>query len=190
MDNLQPLYRSMRDQEIERFRFSYSHRNVTFDVIFMIDEAPFVLLFGARGHAFSMEFEVHQGFNVNPKLEPEKYKELCRLLDIRYNPDAPFSPRAFLEIFNEHIPGVATAAGRAQPHHVAAIRRDVEESHKIYFCAWLDNNKAGNTVTAENLHKTRRLLGQQAFETCRRKNLSSRWTDRKELAQECVLPDC
>ena len=189
LQNLRRLYYSMRAQTIDSYRFSYHHGQIAFDVFFFTDEVPFVLLFGVQGDTLSFEFKVEKGFQVDPNLDPAVYKRLCQILGLQFTPENPFSPSAFLIDFDNAVPRQAHLNQRAQPQDVAAYRRDVEEANRIYFWGWLDNNLRGNRVSHENLDKTRKLLGPHSWEICKRKNISSRWTDRRELAVEVTLPD-
>lgn len=178
LDRLRDLYNSMRAQSISRYRFSYKRGALTFDVMFLIDETPYALLFGAQGHNLSFEFQVQPGFRVvHPQLDKADYAALCRLLDLKWDPNNSFSPGGFLADFNPHIPATAVPSQKAGPHHVAQVRRNVEDAHKRFFCGWRDNKVRGERVTAQNLKKTRELMGPKTADTCQQKNISSCWTD-------------
>jgi len=164
LEKLRPLHHSMRSQKIERYRFEYLHGKITFSVFFFIDESPFVLLFGVKGHNFSFELKVYRGFNVDTHLDNATHKQLCEALELRYNPNNPFSPSSFLTDFNQHIPPVAHPKQKAKPYEVIQYRRNVEEVDKKWFCGWRDNTIRNQTVTSENLYKTRVLLGERAFQ--------------------------
>ncbi len=47
LTGLIPLFRSMRQQEIHRYRFPFQYNQLRFDVFFLTDVKPFVLMFGA-----------------------------------------------------------------------------------------------------------------------------------------------
>ena len=51
-----------------------------------------------------------------------------------------------------------------------------EEETKIYFCGWR-RNAVGQNVRDKNLEKTRSAFGDAKAEMCKRKNISSCWTD-------------
>jgi len=176
LDGLKNLYRSMKRQDLERARFQYKHRDLTFDVFFFIDENPFCLLFGAVQFNFAFEFAVRAGFVIEPRLSSDDYKALCAALGLKYDPNNPFSVKAFLEKFNEHIPN-EIPPGSIRPEQIAIYRRDVEEAEKIYFFQWRDNTAWGKNVTTDNLSKTKRILGNRAYEVCLKRNISSCWTD-------------
>lgn len=188
LDNLRPLFKDMKSKDKSRIRFSFQHGRVTFDVFFFIDEAPFSLLFGAKQFNIAFELEVLPGFSVECYLSKETYKALCKALGLTYDPNTPFSIKSFLNDFNVHIPNSTSGLSEPEPHEVGEYRNDVEESKKIYFCGWRDNTVRGETVTPHNLHKTKRLLGEPSFQACRRKNLSSCWTDDKSKAIKVSIP--
>ena len=189
LDGLIALYKSMKNQEIDRYRFVYKHGKALFDVFFFIDESPFVLLFGVKGGALSFEVEVKKGFNINPKLDNQTYKELCRILGLKFDPNNPFSPKKFFETFNKSIPKSASKKSEVKPQHIAQYRSIAEEEDKIYFLGWRDNKKRGERVSETNLKKTRDLLGKKAYECCKSKNISSCWTDDPGKAKKFELPE-
>ena len=160
---------------------------MVFDVLFFTDESPFILLFGVHLKNFSFIVKVRNGFIIDGKLPYDTYKKLCEILGIEYDPLNKFSPFAFFKDFNKAIPSVALLSQRAQPQDIAEYRKDVEEAHKVYFYGWNDNTKSGDKVRDKNLKKTKEYLGADAYEWCKKKNISSRWTDREEYAKEAIL---
>jgi hypothetical protein len=96
---LSALYKKMKDDGEDRSKIEYAHGAVTFDVIFLIDESPYCLMFGAKGHNVSFEFSVTSGFTVFPNIPKDAYRALCLALGLTYNPENPFSIKAFLEDF-------------------------------------------------------------------------------------------
>jgi hypothetical protein len=174
---LRVLVREMRQRRIERMRMAYRHGRVEFDVFVFTDEAPFCVLFGAKRINLAFELAVRPGFEIDTFLAPPTYKALCKALDVTFDPEKPFSVRAFLQHFSRSIPQALPEDCEALPHEVAAYRRDVEDSARIYFCGWRDNTAHGERVSETNLHKTQRLLGERAYQNCRRRNMSSCWTD-------------
>jgi hypothetical protein len=65
---------------------------------------------------------------------------------------------------------------------------NIEESEKIYFCEWFDNYKVRKKVKEINLEKTKQILRTDAYLMCKKKNISSCWTDDEEKATEYFLP--
>lgn len=189
LDGLVNLYKSMKDQSIDCYHFEYRHGNALFDIIFFIDENPFILLFGAKGERFSFEMEVRYGFQINPQLDNTTYKELCRVLNLRFDPDNPFSPKGFFKQFNQAIPEKAKTDSKAEPQDIARYRRVAEEEDKIYFLGWRNNDSRSDRVSESNLMKTKNLLGSKAYTRCREKNISSCWTDDLAKAKKFKLPE-
>lgn len=178
----------MVTQKIERYRFQYKAGKAVFDVFFFVDEKPFVLLFGVKAVNFSFELVVERGFIIDPQLDRDTYEKLCVVLGLEYDPDRPFKPFNFFKEFNKFIPQKAAIAQTAEPHDVANYRSDVEEADKVYFLKWKDNTMRGEKVQWKNLQKTKKLLGEKAYIRCEQKNISSCWTDKKELARKVTLP--
>lgn len=156
--------------------------------MFFTDSSPYILLFGARGHNFSFEIEVHKGFIIKTMLDETTFKQLRKVLGLKFDPNNKFSMNAFFEDFNKQIPTFANIKNIPKPHEIALYRRDVEESHKIYFMGWWDNTIRAEFVTEKNLEKTKRLLDYKTYLLCKSKNLSSRWTDQEHLAKEFFKP--
>jgi len=188
LNGLIALYKDMKKNNIERYRFDYKNGKGDFDIFFFIDEKPFILLFGAKGANFSFEIEVKNGFIIETNLDRVTYKKLIEFLAIEYAKGNPFSTFKFFEDFNTKIPNIAKKSNIAKPQHIINYRSNVEESEKIYFWKWLDNTKQGNKASKENLEKTKKLLGIKAYELCKKKNISSCWTDDKNKEKPLALP--
>ncbi|BCK11807.1 MULTISPECIES: DUF6037 family protein [Vibrio] len=188
LEGIIPLYRSMKQQGIERYKFEFSLNQGVFDVFFFIDSSNFLLLFGAKGENFSFEIPMERGFQISTHLDTPVYRELCRVLGLKYDPENPFSPSKFFVDFNRRIPDKAYLRQKAEPHEVAQYSNDIEEAHKKYFLGWRDNTSRGDDVTESNLFKTKELLGEAAYLRCRERNISSCWTDKKEKAKKFYMP--
>lgn len=188
LDILEILYNSMIQQKIDRYRFYYRAGKANFDIFFFIDENPSILLFGVKAENFGFELSVDNEFNIDPRLDRDTYKKLCSVLGLTYDPERPFKPFNFFKEFDKHIPQKAVISQKAEPHDVANYRSDVEEADKVYFLKWRDNTKRGENVQPDNLKKTRRLIGENAYTLCKNKNISSCWTNKEELARKATLP--
>ena len=90
--------------------------------------------------------------------------------------------------FNRHIPQQAAADQSPTPDDVVRYYPDIEEAHKRFFCVWLNNNKQGNTVSAKNLAKTRRIFGQRVHDFAQRHNQSTKWTHIEDDATPFYMP--
>ena len=181
------LYKQMKRDEETRSKIEYKHGAVIFDVLFLIDESPFSLMFGAKGHNVSFEFKVGPGFSVNPTIPNDIYRALCKALGLTFDRENPFRISSFLQEFSDRVPHLLATKRDAKPHDVARHRRDVEDNDKIYFCGWRDNTKRSEHVTPKNLYKTRRLLGETAYLSCKTRNISTCWTDREADVVEATL---
>ncbi|ELA6781486.1 hypothetical protein RB979_003740 [Vibrio alginolyticus] len=188
LDGIIPLYKSMKTEGIDRYRFDYKSGKAVFDVFFFIDSSPYILLFGVKAENFSFELEVKNGFVIGTNLDNDTYKELCRILGLEYDPNRPFSTWNFFNEFNGKIPQQAIKNNVVSPQDIAPYQSVAEEADKIYFVGWRDNSKWGTNVQPVNLDKTRKLLGEKAYIRCKQKNISSCWSDKNDSAVDVKLP--
>ncbi|ELK43371.1 DUF6037 family protein [Brevibacillus borstelensis] len=188
LTGLKELYTDMKAKGIKRYKFAFTYNKVGFDIFFFTDEIPFKLMFGVKAHNFYFEVNVNNGFIIDTNIG-DKYTQLRKILGVQYDPDNPFKTFYFFTEFNKRIPQFANVKNTPEPSDIASYRKDIEESDKIYFMGWRDNEKRGDKVSSENLYKTRLLLDYEAYLICKRKNISSRWTHDKSLAQKFHLPD-
>lgn len=189
LDGLRNLYRDMKINNLERYKIQFAFNNVSFDVFFFIDESPFILMFGVRAFNFYFELQVESRFQINPILEKDTYATLVSILNLNYDSQNPFKPNYFFEEFNKKIPQKVMLNNVPKPHEIGQFRRNIEENEKIHFFGWQDNKIRNEKVSQENLIKTKLLLGKKAYERCKQKNISSRWTNDINLAQNYYLPD-
>lgn len=190
LNGLQPLYRSMRDQDMGRTKFRYQHNHLVFECLFFADVKPFELIMGCLGYNFAIFLEVRDGFKIRPYIEPkETFFALRNALFQGQGSTNRFDPLAFFTEFNRHIPNHAVPGHTPTPDDVVRYYPDIEDANKRFFCGWLDNTKQGNQVSATNLAKTRRLLGQRAHDLALRRNLSTRWTHEQSKAIAFFLPN-
>ncbi len=188
LTGLADLHKSMKENEIKRYKFDYLINDVVFDVLFFVDESPYSLIFGAKGKNLCFELKVLPGYRISPILNNDTYKALCKILNLKQDKNNPFSPAAFFNEFNTKIPQYTNINNRPKPHEVAKYRKNVEEAEKIYFCGWFDDEKVGKKVRESNLEKTKAILGVEVYEFCKRRNVSTCWTADELKAIEVIIP--
>jgi Family of unknown function (DUF6037) len=190
LTGLQPLYRSMRQQDIGRIKFRYKLNHLVFECLFFADTAPFELAMGCLGHNFTILVDVRPGFEISTYIEPrETFFALRNALFQGQNSNNHFDVVAFFAEFNRHIPTHATPDQIPSADDVVRYYPEIEDSRKRFFCGWLDNGKQGNQVSVTNLEKTRRLLGQRARDFAQRRNQSTRWTHEQSKAIAFFMPE-
>jgi len=177
LEGIKELYSSMKNQNIDKTRFTFTFHKTQFDVLFFIDSDPFELVFGAKGKNFFFSHDVKKGFNINDNLDSAIYRKLCEVLELKNDPNNRFQPKYFFEAFNQVIPKQASTSDMPTTSQIATYRDIKDEAHKFYFTHWIHHNGKTGNASPENLEKTRLLLGEKAYETCKRRNISSAWTD-------------
>lgn len=183
LTRLRELHANMRANGITRCRFHYTHQTLNFDVFFLTDESPYILMFGLIGHNIAFQVNVRPGYNIDPVIPSDIYALICRLLNLKYDPNNPFKPSSLFEHFNQNMNVNINPNNHAKAHHIAPYYPDVEEADRIYFLGWL-NNPYPKNVTPENLEKTKRLLGVEVYNFSKKHNVSTRWTDDVSLAKD------
>lgn len=192
LSGLKPLYRSMKALPARRYTFDYRVRResriVVFSVNLLTGDSPFTLLFGCRALNIFFRFDVQRGFRIDLRdLPPPAMENIRRGLGLKWHPDNPYTPTAFMQEFNDsdQIPQVAVAQ-EPRPDRISAAPTDIEEGDRIFFISWR-NNHENCRVTRENLAKTRLLIGEDYAGICEQNNISSCWsarpTDRKPVTQ-------
>ena len=175
MQGLHRLHQIMRANGDSRARFSISHNLVDFECLFLVDVTPYEFVLAAVGHPdVAVVCQVRKGYYVDADFGDD-YKPLARLFNQGAETFVPFRPGIFLQEIDSAVPvnyrkPTVTEVAKIYRHHL-------DEADKPYFIGWLDNNlKPPNRVSDSNLEKTKRCFGNGAYETCKRTNLSSRWT--------------
>lgn len=186
LEGIEKLYRDMQIKNIDRQKFDYKYNSTEFDIILFTDETPFKLMFGVKRKNFYFEMAVMRGFVIETYLD-DIYSNLCKALDIHYDPINKFKPIEFFKDFDDKVPNYASVYNRPKAQDIVKYKSDVEEADKIYFCGWKDNNVTGNKVQDINLDKTRKLLGEKAYISCMKRNISSCWTDDATKEKEYTI---
>ena len=70
---------------------------------------------------------------------------------------------------------------------IVYVQRNAAESDKIYFKGWRSHETDGRHV--QNLEKTRRWLGDEAYEYCKKYNISSCWSEHPNERKQYYAPD-
>lgn len=172
---LRDLYRSMKRENIERYKFQFTYNKLKFEAIYFIDDNPHTISIGIVEHNFYFEISVRKGFYIIPQIS--NLSTFCKILGMKYDPNNKFHPSKFFLEFNNYIPKQAVRSNIPEPEEIISHRSNVEDSDRIYFKSWKDNKLRLHNVSEDNLKKTRRLLSYEAYEMCKRKNISSVWTD-------------
>lgn len=101
------------------------------------------------------------------------FYKLCDILNLKPGRESLTSYK-FLKYVAKRIP-TRYSKTKIQPHEIAKYKqRNIDDAHKIYFCGW--KFYEGSERNAKNFEKTKKWLGDEAYEFCKRNNISSCWT--------------
>ena len=156
--------------KIDKFRFTYN--KVEFEVIVLIERSPFELLFGVIGYNYSFSLTLRAGYELQ-ELPDEVFYKLCDILNLKPGRESLTSYK-FLKYVAKRIP-TRYSKTKIQPHEIAKYKqRNIDDAHKIYFCG--SKFYEGSERHAKDLKKKKKWLGDEAYEFCKRNNISSCWT--------------
>lgn len=170
---IKPLLQDMgrNNAQIDKFKFMYN--KVEFEVIVLIERLPFELLFGVIGYNYSFSLTLRAGYELQ-ELPDDVFYKLCDILNLKPGSES-FTSYKFLKYVAQRIPTQYSKV-KVQPHEIAKYKqRNVDEANKIYFCGWKFYESSERN--AKNFDKTKKWLGDEAYEFCKRNNISSCWTD-------------
>lgn len=173
LDRLKTFHRSMTAAGLTRVAFESEIGGVRLDVAFIAEQSPFLLLVGRGGRW--LQVPVMPGYSINPVLPHQDYARLIEISGNRAAGRGMFRTGAFFFELNSRIPEAAETRMVMRPYMAAQIFPHVIDPEKRYFRGFQENT-GGTTVSAQNLEKTRLLLGAEAEELCRKLNQSSIWS--------------
>ena len=189
MPGLARLHSAMKVASIQRVRFRIKYNHLVFEGVFLADLSPYELALSCLDHDFVLFFTVNQNYEISAYLG-DKYSLLVKVLNTGAGTGKKLISSDFLQEIDAKLPHRVGDADRAERVDVVRVYRDVEESEKIHFVRFIPHDKKGGRhVTIENLKKTRRLMGQDTYDWCRKNNVSTGWTDvRPHMAASEELP--
>jgi hypothetical protein len=176
---LENIYKELKINNENYFIFTFHKNKIIFDVLFDIFKEPYELHFIQKNKHFHFCIKVERGFNINPILKSNVYSELCKVLNLKYDPNNKFSPHAFFDEFNKKFPKYFVR-DKKERELLDFYIYDIEESNKLYFDGFIEWEKINNgkRVSPKNLEKTR-ILYPQHYEFCKRENVSIRYKSKE-----------
>jgi hypothetical protein len=180
LTGIKTLYKEMKESGEYRQQFDFCYNKTDARVLFLIDINPYLLCFSAIGRQKYFQVELQRGFLINTYLDPDTLNRLRDVFNIGRTKSGEFSTKEFFRFFNTHIPQHIKHTKKVRPEDVAPhIRGNIEESNKIYFWRFRVNG-VNEHVSEMNLDKTKALLGKEAYQMCRKNNISTQWTDQHD----------
>ncbi|MEA4848342.1 MAG: hypothetical protein VB106_14020 [Clostridiaceae bacterium] len=87
LTNIVNLHNQMRKEKLYRQRFDFEYNKVKADVFFLIDDSPYILLFGVKTKNIYFEIEMYNGFYINDGVDNDTYDMLLiyNLVKIMYS---------------------------------------------------------------------------------------------------------
>lgn len=159
--------------------FKYQKKQVEFDIFFDIAANPFRLGFLVPNNDFHLWINVEKGFEIDTQLNPDDYRKLVRLLNLRFDANNKFSTFAFFVEFNNRIPKSIPKVSSDYIRNLIVNTHNIEEKDKLFYLGIIDWDKIDSSRgrTSENLEKTR-LLYPALYLQIKDRNISVKYTDK------------
>jgi hypothetical protein len=152
-------------------------------VLFDIETDPYTLFFGVKRKNYAFRFSVERGFVIKPWIDDKEiFGKLYEILQLTPNSKNRFSLTAFLKDFDRNAKINNIREAKISDRRLFFKNVD-DEADKIFFLKWLPHGER-KKVSPENLEKTRKWLGEDAYNYCKKKNTSSCWTANEDEGQD------
>lgn len=92
---LKSIYAELLTKKLTYCVFKYQKNQVEFDVFFDIEANPFRLGFLVLNNDFHLWINVEKGFEIDTQLNPDDFRKLMILLNLRFDANNKFSTFAF-----------------------------------------------------------------------------------------------
>lgn len=176
LTSLKELHLSMIKEGLKSTRFEFEYNKAKFKCLFFTDDQPFSLVLAIQGTDFYLKLDVLNGYRVNTFINYDSLKELKRILGIGKG-EIEFKTNEFFSKVNLKIPHKVVIGSVIYPFEKAKYEEYPNASEGAYFKGWIIHDGTKSNVSDRNLLKTRKLIGKEAYEMCKKKNVSSKWTD-------------
>ncbi|MEI2465129.1 DUF6037 family protein [Niallia taxi] len=177
LTSLKELHLSMIKEGVKSTRFEFVYNKAKFKCLFFTDENPFWLVLAIQGTDFYLKLDVLGGYRINTFIKQDSLNELKRILGIGNGSNPSFSTNEFFSKLNSKIPHKAVKGTKLYTFEIAEYLDYPNVSEGKYFKNWITHDGIKSNARPENLLKTRTLIGKEAYEMCKKKNVSSGWSD-------------
>ena len=103
-NNLHELSKQMRKTGNVCTVFPCTINDIDFDIYYNIGVVPFRLLIVQLRSNFCIDLIVENGYEIDSRIDNDKYSKLCKILGLKYDPEKPFSPSKFFSEIDKNIP--------------------------------------------------------------------------------------
>ncbi|GAB7530600.1 DUF6037 family protein [Pseudomonas sp. 3A(2025)] len=174
MKGLERLAQSMRALDVDLQQFLFKNGAASFDCLFSMRGAYELSLTSRGENPKFFLLPITYDFQLSTYLSRDKLNELMNVLRTHGLSTQGFSTSRFFQNLDLAVPQeaqpdrVPTAAG------VLSLRHDLEERDRPFFDTWVYWKERG--PRRENLDKTMKLLGPEAYAFSVKHRASSKWS--------------
>ena len=110
----------------------------------------------------------------------EEYKKLIKLINVRFNKKDTFSPNNFFFDLAQQIPEISLFNDENIHMTKYYIYNYIDDAYKTQFVRFVNHGQNGSKVSVKNLNKTAIYFGKKEANKCKKQNVSSAWTSKKD----------
>lgn len=176
---LLPIQREMVKKNQLVTSFKYDYKSVSLNILFYCLEQNILVVTKENSEEY-VSFLINKDFSLDLDMEHEDYKKLIKLLSIRYSKKNPFVPSNFFFDLSQSIPEYSSI--KEENIHLTKyyVYKYIDDAYKTKFVRFINHGLDGNKVSVKNLNKTAIYFGKKEANKCKKHNISSAWTSKKD----------
>lgn len=176
---LLPIQKEMVKKNILVKSFNYRYNSVSLKILFFCLEETILVITKENSKDY-IALLVNKDFTVDMDLNLENYKKLTKILKIKYNKNTPFVPANFFFDLSQNIPDSKSL--KEENIHMTKyyIYDFIDDAYKTKFVRFVNHGTNGSKVSIKNLNKTAIYFGKKEANKCKKENISSAWTCKKD----------
>jgi len=175
---LLPVKKEMEKKNQLVKSFKYEHNGVSLKVLFYNLE-QMILVITKESNKEYVSFLINRDFSIDTDMGSEEYKILVKLLKMRFNKKNPFSPSNFFFELSQNIPEHNLFEEENIHMTKYYIYDFIDDAYKTKFVRFIPHTNGGK-VSVKNLNKTTIYFGKKEANKCKKQNISSAWTSKKD----------
>ena len=158
--------------------FNYEHNGVSLKILFYCLEQNILTITREDSKEY-MSFLINKDFSVDFDLTTEEYKKLVKLIKAKFSKKNPFSPSNFWFDLSQNIPDVKDFKDENIHLTKYYVYDFIDDAYKTKFVRFVSHTN-GSKVSTKNLNKTAIYFGKKEANKCKKENISSAWTCKKD----------
>lgn len=159
--------------------FNYKYNGVSLKVLFYCLEQTILVITKENSKEY-VSFLINKDFSIKTDMSNEEYKKLTKLINVRFSKKDTFSPNNFFFDLAQQIPEISLFNDENIHMTKYYIYNYIDDAYKTQFVRFVNHGQNGSKVSVKNLNKTAIYFGKKEANKCKKQNISSAWTSKKD----------